>query len=132
MRQLLAGNIDANEKIIVQAEARSPIAHLRAGWTPITVVTEPTGAHIQVKNYSDVDGPWEDIGVTPLPEVRLPFAYYRMRVTKSGYRTLEVSALLTRQPVKLTPESDAAPGMVFVPGIVSDTELLEEDDPRSL
>jgi serine/threonine protein kinase/formylglycine-generating enzyme required for sulfatase activity/dienelactone hydrolase len=105
-------------RLAKEADRYAPddIAHVRAGWTPITVVTEPTGAHIQVKNYSDVDGPWEDIGVTPLPEVRLPFAYYRMRVTKSGYKTLEVSALLTRQPVKLTPESDAAPGMVFVPG----------------
>jgi formylglycine-generating enzyme required for sulfatase activity/predicted Ser/Thr protein kinase/pimeloyl-ACP methyl ester carboxylesterase len=96
--------------------APDEIARVRATWIPFTLVTEPVGAQIEVKNYSDLDGPWERVGLTPLPELRMPFGYYRVRITKSGYKTLEVSALLGRQPVKLTPESDAAPGMVFVPG----------------
>ena len=101
---------------IADRYAPDEIAHVRAAWTPLVLVTDPTGATIELKNYSDTDGPWEPVGVTPLPELRMPFGYYRVRVTKPGYKTLEVSTLLGRQPIKLTPESDAAPGMVFVPG----------------
>jgi formylglycine-generating enzyme required for sulfatase activity/dienelactone hydrolase/predicted Ser/Thr protein kinase len=117
-RQYNTGRTMDAVRLARQADRYAPdeIARVRAGWTPFTLVTEPTGARIEMKNYADTTGPWEEVGVTPLPEVRLPFGYYRVRITKPGYKTLEVSALLVRGPVKLTPESDAAPGMVFVPG----------------
>ncbi len=100
-----------------QAERYAPeeIATLRAGWVDFSLISDPAGAQIELRNYADMDGAWEDIGLSPVT-VRVPFGYYRVRLSKPGYRTLEVSALQGRAPVKLTPEADVAPGMVFVPG----------------
>jgi formylglycine-generating enzyme required for sulfatase activity/dienelactone hydrolase/predicted Ser/Thr protein kinase len=95
--------------------APEEVNRVRAGWIPFKVVTEPAGAQIDVRNYQDLQGEWEPLGVSPI-EIRLPFGYHRVRVAKAGYKTLEVSAGAGRQPVKLTPEADVAPGMVFVPG----------------
>ena len=63
-----------------------------------------------------MSGVWGPMGLWPVQGVRLPFGYYRVRITKPGYKTLEVSAMQGRSPVKLTAEADTAPGMVFVPG----------------
>jgi eukaryotic-like serine/threonine-protein kinase len=99
------------------AERYAPeeIANVRAAWLDFRLVTDPAGAQTEVKNYKDMAGAWEPFGLSPIA-VKLPFGYYRVRVTKPGYKTLEVSATEGRSPVKLTPEADAAPGMVFVPG----------------
>lgn len=99
------------------AERYAPeeVAALRAGWVPFTLVTDPAGADLTIRNYSDMDGDWEPLGTSPV-ETLLPFGYYRIRAVKAGYKTLEVSAVQGRSPVKLMPEAEMAPGMVFVPG----------------
>jgi formylglycine-generating enzyme required for sulfatase activity/dienelactone hydrolase len=97
--------------------APEEVDRVRAGWIRFAVVTEPAGAQIDVKNYHDLEGAWEPLGVSPLQNMALPFGYYRVRASKPGYKTLEVGAgHVGRQPLKLTPEADVAPGMVFVPG----------------
>ena len=96
--------------------APDEVNRVRSGWLPFQLVTDPAGAQVEVRNYADLEGSWEPLGVSPLQSVHLPFGYYRVRLTKPGFKTLEVSAGQGRSPVKLTPESDAAPGMVFVPG----------------
>ncbi|HEX6324005.1 MAG TPA: protein kinase [Vicinamibacterales bacterium] len=100
-----------------QAERYAPedVERVRSTWMAFPLVTEPAGAEVDVRNYLDLEGPWQPLGVTPL-RARLPLGYYRVRVSKPGYKTIEVAAGVGRVPVKLTPESDAAPGMVFVPG----------------
>ena len=93
------------------------IRDLQDGWLAFNMVTEPADATIEIKNYPDVSGEWLAIGQSPIVRFRLPLGYYRVRVSKPGYRTLEVSAAgQGRTPVVLTPEASAAPGMVFVPG----------------
>jgi formylglycine-generating enzyme required for sulfatase activity len=97
--------------------APEEVDRVRAGWLSFNVITEPADALIAVRNYRDLEGEWEPLGSSPVVNARLPFGYYRVRVTKAGYKTLEIgSAHVGRQPLKLTPEADAAPGMVFVPG----------------
>ncbi len=96
--------------------APEEVDRLRAGWLTFRLVTEPAGAEIEIRNYHDMDGPWEPFGLSPVQNVQLPFGYYRVRITKPGYVQLEVSAAQGREPVKLTTDASAAPGMVFVPG----------------
>ncbi|HUF47726.1 MAG TPA: protein kinase [Vicinamibacterales bacterium] len=100
------------------AERYAPdaIAQVRAAWQPFMLVTEPAGATIEARNYHDPEGAWEPLGTSPLQNVRLPLGYYRVRITKAGYKPLEVGAGVGRSPVVLTPETDIEPGMVFVPG----------------
>lgn len=116
-RMNLSGQTMNAVRLAKRAEPYAPeeIARVREGWLDFTLVTEPPGAQTEVKNYRDISGDWEPLGLSPIL-VRLPFAYYRVRVTKPGYKTLEVSATNGRTPVKLTLEADVAPGMVFVPG----------------
>jgi DNA-binding winged helix-turn-helix (wHTH) protein/dienelactone hydrolase len=56
-----------------------------------TIVTDPPGATVAYKGYSDVDGAWTELGETPLQDVRLPQAWLRFRIEKDGYRTREVA-----------------------------------------
>ena len=101
-----------------QAEPYAPedVERVRGTWLPFPLITEPAGAGVEIRNYLDLEGAWQPLGVTPVQDARLPLGYYRVRVSKPGYKTIEVSAGIGRVPVKLTPESDVAPGMVFVPG----------------
>lgn len=101
---------------VAEQYAPDDIARIRATWVNFPLVTEPAGARVEVRNYADTTGPWEFIGTSPIRNVRLPFSYYRVRLSLDGYQTLEVSAQGGRAPVKLTRESETAPGMVFVPG----------------
>ncbi len=116
-RMNLTGRTIHAVRLARAAEAYAPedIARVRQAWLDFAIDTEPAGAQTELKNYGDTSGDWEPFGPSPL-RVRLPFAYYRVRVTKPGYKTLEVSASVARLPVKLTLEADSAPGMVFVPG----------------
>jgi formylglycine-generating enzyme required for sulfatase activity/tRNA A-37 threonylcarbamoyl transferase component Bud32/dienelactone hydrolase len=116
-RLYLSGRTMEAVRLAREAERYAPedVARTRAGWVPFRLVTEPDGAQLEIRNYHDLDGAWEPFGVSPL-QTTLPFGYYRVRISKAGYKTLEVSAGVGRQPVKLTPESETTPGMVFVPG----------------
>ena len=117
-RLYLSGHTLEAVRLARTAERYAPdeVNQLRTTWLSFRLVTEPAGANVEVRNYGDMSGPWEPLGTAPLKNVRLPFAYYRVRLTLAGYKPLEVSALLGREPVKLTREADTAPGMVFVPG----------------
>jgi formylglycine-generating enzyme required for sulfatase activity/predicted Ser/Thr protein kinase/dienelactone hydrolase len=103
--------------------APEEIDRVRRGWLPFRLVTDPEGAQVDIRNYKDMAGEWYSLGTSPVEGVRLPFGYYRVRITKPGYKSIEVSAYQGRVPVKLTPEADAAPGMVFVPGVPYQTGM---------
>jgi len=58
---------------------------------PLSVQTEPGGADVYVKEYSEVKGDWEYLGNSPL-QLNLPFANYRWKVEKNGFETIERAA----------------------------------------
>ncbi|OLC97886.1 MAG: hypothetical protein DMG35_02520 [Acidobacteria bacterium] len=58
---------------------------------PLSVQTEPAGADVYVKEYSEVKGDWEYLGNSPL-QLNLPFANYRWKVEKNGFETIERAA----------------------------------------
>jgi formylglycine-generating enzyme required for sulfatase activity/dienelactone hydrolase/predicted Ser/Thr protein kinase len=101
--------------VALERYAPDDVRRVRETWLDFNVITEPADALVEVKNYGDLEGGWLPLGRTPVHD-RLPFGYYRLRLTKPGYKPLEVSAGIGRSPVVLTPEASAAPGMVFVPG----------------
>jgi hypothetical protein len=57
----------------------------------ISVHSEPAGATVSYKEYTDVDGPWTVLGETPLEEVPFPRGAFRWRISKDGYQTREVA-----------------------------------------
>jgi eukaryotic-like serine/threonine-protein kinase len=104
-------------RLAAQAEPYAPveIARVRQAWLPLNLTTEPQGADVQIKNYLAVDSPWQPLGATPLQGTRVPFSYYRFRITKPGYVPLEITTVPERPSIALTPEP-AVPGMVPVEG----------------
>jgi predicted Ser/Thr protein kinase/dienelactone hydrolase len=96
--------------------APSDIRRVRAAWYPFDTSTDPEGAEAFVRNYVDLSGEWQRIGITPVKDYFLPQGLYRLRLIKRGYVPLEVSYSGGMPAIKLVPESSAESGMVFVPG----------------
>lgn len=86
-------------------------------WVPITIVTDPPGADVFLRDYAGVNDPWEPLGKSPVEKLRLPAGDFRVRVSKPGFDEVEgtvdqVTRLFSR---KLPARGTAPPGMVFVP-----------------
>ncbi len=94
---------------------------------PLSVHTFPAGASVYVKAYDDPNGAWLPIGQSPIENFLLPFGYYRWRVTKTGFRTVEGGAGFQRPTVEFTldREGSVPPEMVHVPR--GDFQLLGLD-----
>jgi serine/threonine protein kinase/pimeloyl-ACP methyl ester carboxylesterase len=68
------------------------LTRLRLNYSvPVDVETEPAGADVYVKEYSDVKGDWEYLGKSPA-RLDLPLANYRWKVEKNGFGTIESAA----------------------------------------
>ncbi len=87
---------------------------------PIAVVTEPAGANVEVTGYETPEGPWQNLGETPM-QVRIPYALMRWKISKAGFEAFEgapmgggLSLLMTGLP--LHPDGTQPPDMVWVPG----------------
>jgi serine/threonine protein kinase/predicted esterase len=82
-----------------------------------TVETEPPGADVYVKEYSDVKGDWEYLGKSPI-RLNLPLANYRWKVEKNGFEPIESAAEDSdiRISFTLQPRGSSPLNMLFVPG----------------
>ncbi|MCA1612307.1 MAG: formylglycine-generating enzyme family protein [Acidobacteria bacterium] len=67
-----------------------------------------------MKDYEDVDGEWQPLGRSPIERLAVPVAYYRWKVEKPGFQTIEAAGL--NQNLKLDPVAAVPAGMVRVPG----------------
>ena len=85
--------------------------------SPVDIASSPSGATIQIEDYSTPDGPWRTIGETPLKAVRLPHGYFRWKISKPGIGEL-VEGLSTRKTMNfpLAALQSSPSGMVPVPG----------------
>lgn len=123
--------IDADEitrAFRLAQEARPALAgdpQFEGLWLDLTVAStsvrsEPAGAEVLVKPYSEPDAEWQKLGKTPIEKVDLPRVFSRFRIEKPGHATVElafVPARISRHPsFRLVPEDKAPPGMVLVPG----------------
>ena len=91
------------------------LSRLRLNYsTPTKVETDPAGADVYVKEYSDVKGDWESLGKSPL-QVNLPMVNYRWKVEKSEFESIE-SAPEDEFTFKLQAKGSAPANMLLVPG----------------
>jgi formylglycine-generating enzyme required for sulfatase activity/dienelactone hydrolase len=83
---------------------------------PLTIRTTPPGAHVYGKGYGEPDAEWIDMGVAPI-ETYGTQGYFRWRVAKTGYETLEAATgSLVNANFALAAEGTVPDGMVAVPG----------------
>ena len=50
--------------------------------------SQPEGASVYWKDYSQPEDPWKLLGVTPLQNVRIPYGSIRIKIEKEGYDTV--------------------------------------------
>jgi eukaryotic-like serine/threonine-protein kinase len=73
----------------------------------LAVDSDPAGAELMWKPYADVNGVWQRLGATPLPNLTLPAGPVRLRLTKPEYVDLELAASAAAYLVRLTPVADS-------------------------
>ena len=81
---------------------------------PVSVESEPAGATVLVKGYTNIDRPWIDLGTTPLTKVPMP-GPGRMRVELEGFLPFEIGLFAGDLNLKFHRESDVPEGMVRIP-----------------
>lgn len=89
----------------------------------LTVLTDPPGADVYIKEYSDLNGRWKRLGKTPVIRVRMPgsqfwteSSLYLLKIEKLGYEDILAVAVSDEDTLsrKLFREGDIPPDMVYV------------------
>ncbi|MHC4681676.1 MAG: bifunctional serine/threonine-protein kinase/formylglycine-generating enzyme family protein [Planctomycetota bacterium] len=85
-----------------------------------SIITTPPGANVSYKEYSDIQGQWLYLGLSPQKNIRFPRGFYRWQIEKEGFETREcVAGRRTDAPgqlkVDLREEGSPTPGMVLIP-----------------
>ena len=113
------GQYGAACRIATRAERWAPRnAALAQLWPEISqsvsVISDPVGANVEWKPYSDLRGAWQELGRTPLQNLRLPAGPIRLRLTTPNYEPFECAFNGPKAVVRLRPATHAD-GMVTVP-----------------
>jgi dienelactone hydrolase len=85
----------------------------------VTILTDPPGADVFIREYSDINGEWKKIGTTPIDTMKFPwFTFYQVRLEKEGYdKVLAVTeASIDTLFRKLLEAGKTPQGMVYVDG----------------
>jgi eukaryotic-like serine/threonine-protein kinase len=108
-------------QLLEQAERYAPkdsaVAQVKAErlW-PVPVRSEPRGADVYVRDYSDPTAQWTFLGKTPLDQNRLPHDFFLFRITKPGYENvLATNGGHRLSHIILDPAGTLPPRMVRVP-----------------
>ncbi len=82
----------------------------------ISVTSSPSGAMVQMQDYSTPDAPWTKLGVTPIQDARIPKGYFRWRISKQGVGEM-IQAPVTEANLDfpLSALKSAPKDMVYVP-----------------
>ncbi len=84
---------------------------------PASIATTPPGATVRYKAYRDVDAPWEELGRTPLANIRLADGYLKFRVELEGYEPLlRTAGAHGKLDWTLKPIDEVPQGMVHITG----------------
>lgn len=93
----------------------------------MSILSEPAGANIYLKSYADVDGEWKFLGETPALGERIPMEFFRWKIEKKGYETIERAFQSRSGPInfKLEKEGSVPGEMVRIPmGAISSLIIL--------
>ena len=126
-------------KLLKQAERyaadEASLKKVKAENFPVRAVrTDPAGAEVYVRDYSDAKGKWEYLGHSPTREALLGWSYYAFQIRKEGYETVYATGNAGSERLEniVLDKTGALPaGMVRVPtGEVDATgrSLVKLDD----
>ena len=93
--------------------------------TKLTILTDPPGAEVYIREYSDHKGEWERLGISPIDSIKLPnHSFYQMRIEKAGFeKVLAVAATYYDTLFRtLFPNNSIPPEMIYVEGYWDEVE----------
>jgi eukaryotic-like serine/threonine-protein kinase len=91
----------------------------------LTILTDPLGADVYIREYSDIDGKWVKIGRTPIDSVKIPgssywqaSSVYLVKIVKLGYETIFAVISTSENSLnrKLFKQGTIPSDMVYVEG----------------
>ena len=88
----------------------------------VSVVTEPAGADVYYAEYGSRPQQWQHLGTTPIEEARIPRGFFRWKIEKVDYQTVEAAnfpwfaANYVVMQRTLDRQGEIAPGMVKIQG----------------
>ena len=91
----------------------------------LTILTDPPGADIYLREYSDIKGKWKKLGRTPISNAKIPgskiwwtSSLYLTRIEKLGYENILAVTSTTEDTLyrKLFKQGTIPPDMVYVEG----------------
>jgi dienelactone hydrolase len=83
----------------------------------LTILSDPPGADVFIREYSDIDGEWKKLGRTPIDSMKMPnFSVFLMRIEKEGYENVLAVAPTAEDTLyrKLFKEGTIPRDMVYV------------------
>jgi len=97
----------------------------------ISIVTEPPGAEISVKEYGANDDNWQVLGSTPIDSLEMPYrVFFQCRIEKEGCEPV-IAVFSSSQAVffrKLFKKGTIPQGMVHINGLMADPYANQLDD----
>ena len=129
-RRLLEASVLLDE---VRDDGEDPVVEqlYNQATRPMTILSEPPGAEIYIRDYAQQDQDWLYLATTPAQDLRIPAGHLRFKLVKEGYAPIE-RALDTwigeSMGFRLWPSTEAPPNMVYVDG--SDTRLARGETVR--
>lgn len=100
----------------------------------MNIITEPPGAEISVKEYTDTDEHWQNIGKTPIDGLELPASvFFHCRIEKKGYEPVQAVFSSGQDTFlrKLFRSGSLPEGMVHVNGLMEDPYADHLNDARA-
>ncbi len=85
---------------------------------PVNLTSEPAGAQVFRKPYTNPDDDWQFIGTTPLGGTTVPAGWSRIRLEAAGFQPYELAVTsLESLTLQLEPEGESGPlaAMISVP-----------------
>jgi serine/threonine protein kinase/dienelactone hydrolase len=84
----------------------------------ISIQTTPPGADVYIKEYTAIEKQWDYLGRTPIDSARIPKVYFRWKIEKDGYETIERASFGRSElnQLMLIKRDSLPPDMIRVPG----------------
>jgi dienelactone hydrolase len=95
----------------------------------LTILSDPPGAEVYIKEYNDAGEDWQLLGKTPIESIRMPIAFFNWKFEKPGYDHVlaampsPLSGLFGLDTIYRTlhKKGEVPPGMVYVEGVGGET-----------
>ena len=84
----------------------------------ISIQTTPPEADVYIKDYKTIDSEWEYLGKSPIESIRIPIGFFRWKIEKEGFETVEAARFGLDDPLRFTLEKEGSipPNMIRVQG----------------